>query len=171
MAQAAFAYMAIAMAAASAVGKAISAQQEAKSLRSQAAFEEFNAGQEKIRGMQDANKIRENLLATLASNSARYAAAGIDLNSGTPETIDIATQEDADRQLELSRTNATILEQQRRMQAAQYRSGAKSTSMAGWIGLGTGIFAQAENAHNLYGGSPETGRPKALEGGALKGKL
>ncbi len=158
--------MMIAMAAASAVGKVISAQQEARGLRSKAAFEDFNAGQEKIRGMQDANKIRENLIATLSSNSARYAAAGIDLNSGTPETIDIATQEDADRQLELSRSNATILTEQRRMQAAQYRSSAKTTSDMGWFGLATGIFATAEKADNLYGGSPEVGKTKGVASGA-----
>ena len=66
----------------------------------------ITAEMEILRGEQEANKIRENLMKTLSSQRARYAGAGIVLDSGTPATVAEDAMATADRETQVVETNA-----------------------------------------------------------------
>jgi len=66
----------------------------------------ITAEMELVKGQQQANQIRENMLKTMASQNARYASAGIVLDSGTPATLSEVTQAEADRETAVVTTNA-----------------------------------------------------------------
>ena len=66
----------------------------------------ITAEMELVKGQQQANQIRENLLKTLASQNARYASSGIVLDSGTPATVSDVTSDQADRETTVVTTNA-----------------------------------------------------------------
>lgn len=97
-----------------------------------AMIEEFNARQELIRGQVEANKIRENLLRTLAAQNAYFGGGGIDTGSGTPIDLANETQAQADRELSIVRENATLLSAQRRLQALALRSDESGAQVGGF---------------------------------------
>jgi hypothetical protein len=131
-----------------------SAQQQAVGLRAQAqaanasaAQADFAAGQEELRGRAAALGVRQALAQTLAAQNARYAAAGVALDGGTPETVADATTAEADRQLAIGGANAVIRAEDQWLRGGQLRQQARllgdradSTMTAGWLGAGGSLF-------------------------------
>jgi len=107
--------------------------QQAGSQVQQAAYDDFNARQELLRGQQESNKIRENLLRTLAAQNAAYGAAGIDVGSGSPVDVQQDTLAQADRELDISRNNTLLRSYSRRASADVLRSDARGAALGGYI--------------------------------------
>jgi hypothetical protein len=105
---------------------------QGQALSNRAMIEDFNARQELIRGQFEANKIKENLIRTLATQNAYFGASGIDLGSGTPVDLATETQAQADRELDLVRTNATLLSTTRRFTALGYGADASAAQVGGF---------------------------------------
>lgn len=112
------------------------ALRQSQMLRTEAAWSEFQAGQEALRGEQEANRVREALLRTLASNNAARAAAGLDI-AGTPLTVDEEVTRQAERELRVVAGNAAIREAEARATASLRRSSARLSLLAG-LGQGAG---------------------------------
>ena len=100
-------------------------QAQARAMSNQAALMRIQARQgelaargEELRGQAEAQSVRETLLRTLAAQQARYAAAGLVLGEGTPLTLEEEAQTEAERQLEVIRTNAQLNAESRRIGAA-----------------------------------------------------
>lgn len=108
--------------------------QQAGSLSQQAAYDDFNARQELLRGQQESNTIRENLLRTLAAQNAAYGAAGIDVGAGTPVDVQQDAMAQADRELDTSRANTLLRAYSRRASADVLRSDARGAVAGGYIG-------------------------------------
>ncbi len=108
--------------------------QQAGSLSQQAAYDDFNARQELLRGQQESNTIRENLLRTLAAQNAAYGAAGIDVGAGTPVDVQQDAMAQADRELDTSRANTMLRAYSRRASADVMRSDARGAVAGGYIG-------------------------------------
>jgi hypothetical protein len=101
------------------------ARQQSGTLRLQAAQSdvarrsaELAAQGEEVRGQSAALDVREQLLRTLSSQRARYAAAGVALDSGAPLTLAEETEDLADRQLSLVDSQTRINAASRRLQGA-----------------------------------------------------
>jgi hypothetical protein len=161
---------------------AASAQQQAGAQRIQAgqarlaaAAAEIAAAGEEVRGQSAALDLRQQLLRTLAAQNARWASAGVALQSGTPQQLADATAAEAERQL-------GIIETQTRINAAAKRIGgagaiinaglledqAAATSTAGWLG---GAVRLAQGGINLFDrleGTPT--RPAARQPERLTGR-
>lgn len=71
-----------------------------------ARWDEIRARQEQIRGQQEANAIKMDLVKSLASANARGAASGIDITSGSPVTASQAAIDDANQAWTLAKDNA-----------------------------------------------------------------
>jgi hypothetical protein len=108
---------------------------QAQAYGNRAFIEEINARQDLVRGQHESNKIRENLLRTLAAQSAYFGSGGIDIGSGTPVDLATETQAQADRELNIVRENATLLSAQRRLSAMGLRSD-ESAAQVGGFGRG-----------------------------------
>jgi hypothetical protein len=80
---------------------------------------DINARAEELRGVDEAQQIRRGLLATLATQNARYAAAGILAGEGTAQGAEEQAAREAERQLGLSRTTAALRADQQRLAGAQ----------------------------------------------------
>ena len=106
--------------------------QQASGMQARADLERFNAEQELLRGQQEQNAIRENLLKTLAAQNAAYGASGIDVGSGTPLDVQRETTSTADRELDISRTNALARSYARRASASALDSDASATMIGGY---------------------------------------
>lgn len=103
----------------------------------------ITAEMEILRGQQEANRIRENMLKTLATQRARYAGAGIVLDSGTPATVQEATTEEADRETQIIQTNAGMRAATARIAAANQEARAnllddQADSLL-WGGIGSAL--------------------------------
>jgi hypothetical protein len=101
------------------------AQQQAGAARVQAAQariagrqQQIAAQGEEVRGQSAALDLREGLLRTLASQRARYAAAGVALGEATPATLEDATVLDAERQLAMLDANTRLSAASRRLGGA-----------------------------------------------------
>lgn len=90
----------------SAINQSQAQAQQAELARISAQSGMITAEMEIVRGQQEANRIREATLKTLASQRARYASAGIVLDSGTPATVAEDTTDTADRETAVVTTNA-----------------------------------------------------------------
>lgn len=91
---------------------------QAALLRLQARQGELAARGEELRGQAEAQSVRETLLRTLAAQQARYAAAGLVLGEGTPGTLEEEALSEAERQLEVIRTQTVLNAESRRIGAA-----------------------------------------------------
>jgi hypothetical protein len=163
-------YAGIASALASAGLTVMGSQQQAATARlqagqqaSQAAQADFAARQEVLRGQAQANQVRQALLQTLAAQNARYSAAGLALE-GTPETVANETIAQAERELGMATTNATIRSEQSRMQASLLRDsadwtrqGASFTETAGAIGAGVNLFDRVDRITSRRSGTTRIG--------------
>lgn len=92
----------------SAKSQATTGQANAFALQSQAKQLELQADQETTRGVQESNIIKQRTLNALASNTARTAGSGIDINSGTPQNLQQEILRQSDQQLSISRANSTF---------------------------------------------------------------
>jgi hypothetical protein len=91
---------------------------QAALMRVQARQGELSARGEELRGTAEAQSVRETLLRTLAAQQARYSAAGLALGEGTPLTLEEEAQAEAERQLEVIRTQTVLNAEGRRIGAA-----------------------------------------------------
>ena len=124
------------------------AQQQAAAMRGQAALLGVQARQQELsarsieqRGQIEALNTREQLLRVLAAQDARYAAAGLALDDGTPATVAEQTARDAERQLQVMATSTALDAASARIGAAMtgqrallLADQAGWTSTAGWLG-------------------------------------
>lgn len=133
-------YVSAGMALASAGLQIVGAQRQASVLRAQAAQSEFAAEQELLRGREQANQIRRQLASVRAAQNARYAAAGVLLDDGTPETVISATEAEADRQVQIVRTNAVIASEDRRLRGGMLNDQASTATSNAWWQAGAGLF-------------------------------
>lgn len=132
----------------------LSAQRQAASFQSQARQSDFQARQadfqaqqETLRGRQQVNQINAARQRVIAAQSARYAAAGIVLDDGTPMDVADATTAEAERQTTIatgnatiSAANATIAGEDRRIRSAQLRDAADTTTATSYLNAGFSMF-------------------------------
>ncbi len=113
----------------------------------------ITAQMELVRGQQEANRIRETMLKTLATQRARYAGAGIVLDSGTPATLEEATTAEADRETQIVQTNAGMRSSAARLDAANQATRAallddKADTLL-WTGIGSSLASGLTRANSL----------------------
>lgn len=112
---------------------------------SEARMNRFNAKQEEIRGLEEANEIRRDVARAIASSNARGAASGIDISSGSPLKASEEALRDANDALSTAGTNAKIRAETERVRAELSRqrgrnavraSRSKAVSILGDFGSG-----------------------------------
>lgn len=109
----------------------------------QAAFQDMQAEQELIKGLQSENDIREARLRTIASNIARFGASGVDVGSGSPVSVNEEIDKQAERQLGTTRDNAAIASATRRIGALQSREEGKLSVTRGLGGAAQSLITLA----------------------------
>lgn len=92
---------------------------------------EFNAKQEEIRGLEEANAIKADVAKALASANARGAASGISISSGSPVTASKEALRDANLALSTAGTNAKIRAESDRIRAQLARQRGRNAVRAG----------------------------------------
>jgi hypothetical protein len=113
---------------------------QSRAMQAQAQWQDFQAGQETLRGEQEANRVRETLLRTLASNNAGRAAAGVEL-SGSALDVDAEAAAAAERELSIVSGNAAA-------RAGAARSSAQSARISGNAALLGGVGQAAGSLFN-----------------------
>lgn len=108
--------------------------------RAQAGQQELQARQELIRGQQQSNELRDRLLRTLAAQNARFAAAGISIDSGTPMTLAEEAQRQANVELGLVSGNSASRSAQAMMQAGLLSEAADFTQAGGLVSGGINLL-------------------------------
>jgi hypothetical protein len=98
---------------------------------SEARLSEFNARQEEIRGLEEANLIKRDVARALASANARGAASGIDISSGSPVTASQEALRDANNALSTAGTNAKLRAEAERMRARLARQRGRNAVRSG----------------------------------------
>lgn len=106
-------------------------QAASSSLRGQAAFEDFRGSQEVLRGEQRANEIAADLLDTVASQRAGFAANGIDTGSSVARVAEGRSVAESERQTRRARSNASIAAGGRRGQSRRLLLDADEAETAG----------------------------------------
>lgn len=132
---------------------------------------DFAASQEELAGRASAVQVQQQLAKTLAAQNARYAGAGIALDTGTPATVAGATTDEGNAQLAITRGNATIRAgdqtiraQQMRQQAALLKQKSDLASASGWLNFGGTLFDYADKALSRTPGSVTTPGSGSLGG-------
>ena len=92
---------------------------------------EFNAKQEEIRGLEEANAIKHDVARALASSNARGAASGISISSGSPVTAQKEALSDANNALSTAGTNAKLRAETERVRAGLARSRGRNAVRSG----------------------------------------
>ncbi len=111
--------------------------------QSQAAYSRMQARQALLQGMKQENDIREAMLRSLAANAARFGAAGLDIGSGTPATLENEIWRQANYELGVTRDNADIKAGGYRTQAGQQSVGSYGALAQGVAGAGEGLYQMA----------------------------
>lgn len=106
-------------------------QAASASLKGQAASEEFRGRQEVLRGEQRANEITADLLDTVASQRAGFAANGIDTGSSVARVAESQSVKESGRQIRRARSNAAIAAGGKRGQARRLLLDADEAEIAG----------------------------------------
>lgn len=122
-------------------GNAAAAQFEQQRMQSS-----LSARQEAIRGMQESNAIRERLLQTMANNNAAAGASGIDIGSGSVQTVQNEVKLEANRQLSIARANSRLAELSDMQSALYAGADAGSARRSGLIRAGGGLLQTASSA-------------------------
>lgn len=120
------------------------------------------AQQESLRGRSQAALITSRLVETLSSQNARYAAAGIQLDGGTPDTVAQETIDQAERETTIATTDAALRAARAKAEAAnQYgRASLLNDSATGTLisGIGGSIAGLGNAALRIADRAPgETG--------------
>ncbi|WP_206934117.1 hypothetical protein [Roseococcus thiosulfatophilus] len=133
---------------------------QADQQRLQGELQMLQARQEENRGAAEALDVRRNLLRTLGAQNARYAAAGLVQDEGTPAVVAEDTQQDALREGRTVETNAALRASSARLGAADSRiratllqGQASATQTAGYIGAGVTLLQGGIGAYNRFPGS------------------
>ena len=148
------------------------AQQAASAASAQAALMQVQARQQELsarsieqRGQMEALNTREQLLRVLSAQNARDAAAGLVLDEGTPDAVAGEAQRDAERELDVLRTNTTLDAESARIGAAMtgqrallLQSGTDWTRAAGFLGAAATL---GEGAARWYARQPGRAVPPA----------
>lgn len=124
----------------SAVGQIAGGFQEQAYYKSLSKQSELSARQEELKGREQADKIRNTLLSTVASQRAMFAARGLSLGSGTFKNIQSQAYDAATRDIETARFGSALAAEQERLQGKQYKISGKAALMKGFAGAG-GAFA------------------------------
>lgn len=122
-----------------------------QAMDTQAAWEEFGARNEVLRGQQDANRIKDRALQQMASAAARYAAGGVDIGSGTPETMERQIQDVADRETSIARYDAKVGSAIRTANADARTSVAMAMRVAGFGSAIRPLASMYASDRRLYG--------------------
>jgi phage replication-related protein YjqB (UPF0714/DUF867 family) len=94
--------------------------------KAQAKQSELSARTEELKGKDQANKIRDSLRATLASQNAAFAARGISLAGGSPMNIANASKTQASQDIEYAQFGSTMAAEAERGTAQQLRQAGKN---------------------------------------------
>jgi hypothetical protein len=121
---------------------------QARALQAQSQWQEFEAGQELLRGEQEANRVREALLRTLASNNAARAAAGVEL-SGSALDVDAEAAAAAERELSIVGSNAAARAGATRASAVASRAAASGAILSGIGGAAGSLFNYASRVRRI----------------------
>ena len=103
---------------AGAIGQADAQRAQAQQATFTATQQLMAAEQESLRGRSQAALITSKLVETLASQNARYAAAGIQLTGGTPDTVAQETMDQAERETTIVTTDAALRAAQQKAAAS-----------------------------------------------------
>jgi hypothetical protein len=93
---------------------------------------EFNAKQEEIRGLEEANAIKMDVARALASSNARGAASGVSISSGSPVTAQKEALRDANNALSTAGTNSKLRAETDRVRAQLSRSRGRNAVRSGY---------------------------------------
>lgn len=133
---------------------------QADQQRLQAELQGLQARQEENRGAAEALDVRRNLMRTLGAQNARYAAAGLALDEGTPQVVAEDTQADAVREGRTVETNAALRASGIRTEAAGSRiratllnDQASATRTAGYVQAGVTLLQGGIGAYNRMPGN------------------
>jgi hypothetical protein len=143
----------------------VASQRQAAVQRGQAAQADFAAEGERIKGVEQGNQLRDNLLRTLAAQRSRYAASGLLADEGTAMTLQEQTAARAERELTIQDANATIRSEQGRAQASLLDDSADWTATAGYARGGINLFETAGRAYERW---PGTAKPPGKPAGATQ---
>lgn len=106
-------------------------QAEAGISESEARLAEFNAKQEEIKGLEEANEIKRDVARAIASSNARGAASGIDVSSGSPVKASQEALRDANNALSTAGTNAKLRAETERARAQIARQRGRNAVRSG----------------------------------------
>lgn len=143
-----------AFAAGSGLLKIVGGFRQSAALNSQANFEEYNARNEEIAGMQQANEARARMLKALAQQNAAFGASGSDIGSGDPVTVMDQVRADGERELNTIRDQSIMRAGGRRFQAGQLREQGTSAIVSGFGGAAGTLFDYVDRK-NLIGSVPK----------------
>lgn len=104
----------------------MSGQAENAAYKTQAKYDELRSRQELLRGKQEGNAIKGELVKSIAEANARGASSGIDITSGSPVTAVRAAIDDANTAWSISRENATVNSQASEQNAYMSRQRGKN---------------------------------------------
>ena len=113
---------------------------------------EFNAKQEEIRGLEEANAIKSDVARALASSNARGAASGISISSGSPVTAQKEALTDANNALSTAGTNAKLRAETERVRASIARSRGRNAVRSGTVKAASilGNFAADQEDRGVF---------------------
>lgn len=131
-------------------------QRQAAVMRGQSQQADFAAEQERIRGFEQSNQLRESLLRTLASQRSRYAASGLVADEGTALSLQEQTAARAERELTIQDSNSTIRAEQQRSQASLLDDSADWTATGGTINAGVNLFSAFDRYAQRQAGTTKT---------------
>lgn len=126
-----------------------SGRQQAAVYKMQGQQAQMAAQQEELRGREQADKIRQALQRTLASQNATFAARGISPNSGTPRVIANESRSEASRDIELARFGAGQSAFKHSSEAGQYVVSSRSARLSGFGSALNNIYKPYESRKSL----------------------
>jgi hypothetical protein len=119
-----------------------------RALSAQAEWQDFNATTEELRGQQEANRVRDALLRTLASNNAGRAAAGVEL-SGSALDVDAEAAAAAEREVSIVSGNAAARAGSARASALGSRASGSAALLGGAGQAASGLFTYGQRIRRI----------------------
>lgn len=126
-------WVAVAVAAVSAVSSISAGQQQARALKTQARQADLNAQAEKLAGRREALEIENKLAQDLASQNALFAARGTLQGEGSSLAAQETAQENASKDIDLALFNSEIASLNAKQRAANARSDASAAKTQGYL--------------------------------------
>lgn len=132
----------IALAVAGAATSILGGFAQADASKQQARFNELQAERETIKGEQEGNRIKRELLERLAANNARQGSSGL-APTGSFLTVQEAVTDAAERELSIVRSNANVASQTKLLEAEQNRLAARGAVISGFGGAARSLLSVA----------------------------